>query len=369
MRVNLRLIVGLGIMFGSAATADRVYLTNDRYLDGLIESESRDHITLRVEGGATRITRRRIKEIRYSPPVHAEQIEKEWKRKYFLKEAYVPPRLIDLAERLRALQAQRHQVIRAQRSLEGAAQREEQLRMEFHGINADLAEAGQKLREMDATRDVHAYNTSVTEMNELRNAAALKVDALRALPSLKQGWADLIAHYADALESLRRDAASQHGGGGETGDERVFLNRAMSELALLSGEFETHTASLLSHRAGHAVEVHINQTTTGHFIVDTGAAIVTMSEAFAKRAGLEWDAAQTMELVLANGESAQGIRIMLDHVAVGGVSARGVPAVILANAPDEDVDGLLGMSFLGRFQFSMEPGHGRLTFRDFVAGE
>ena len=63
------------------------------------------------------------------------------------------------------------------------------------------------------------------------------------------------------------------------------------------------------------------------------------------------------------------IHVMLDHVAVGGVAARGVPAVVMKRGPDEGIDGLLGMSFLGRFQFSMEPGSGRLTFRDFVPGE
>ena len=130
------------------------------------------------------------------------------------------------------------------------------------------------------------------------------------------------------------------------------------------------TASLQPHRAGSTVQVEVNGKTTGRFVVDTGAAVVTLSESFAKRIGLVWDhAADSVDLVLANGDQVKGVGVVLDSVSVGPVSTQGVPAVVLKNVPDKGIDGLLGMSFLGRFQFSMEPGSGRLTFREFTPGE
>ncbi len=97
---------------------------------------------------------------------------------------------------------------------------------------------------------------------------------------------------------------------------------------------------------------------------------MTLSESFARKLGLQWDETRdAVELVLANGERVEGMAVLLNSVAVGGVSSRGVRAVVLDNPPAEEIDGLLGMSFLGRFQVKMDPGSGRLTFTEFAPGE
>jgi len=362
------------VILGTACTAcaDRVYLTNGRHLDGLVVSEEQDTVTLRVQGGETQVARRRIKEIRYSTPAHSRAIEQAWKQKYFLHEAYIPPGMDNLAKRMRALRDRRKSAVSAQESVDASAVREKQLRDERQALHGELLLAGETLRSMDPADDVHAYNQHVALMNDLRMQVTSKAEALGAIPELKQGWRDLVAGYKSDLEALRSEVADLYGeGGGRLNSEaHTFLNRLLIETGRMATEFHTDTTPLDYDRHGHTVQATINGKGTGCFIVDTGAAVVTLSEAFARGVGLTWDDTRdTVELVLANGERVEGVAVLLDSVAVGGVSSRNVRAVVLEQAPATEIDGLLGMSFLGRFQVKMEPGSKRLTFTEFAPGE
>jgi len=262
--------------------------------------------------------------------------------------------------------------VSAQRGIESSASREKQLRSERGALHSELTAAGDALRSMDPSQDVQAYNERVTLINDLRIKVTSKTEALQALPELKQGWRDLVSSYRHDLEALRSDIAGLHGsgGGGLNSEERTFLNRLLVETGRMATEFHTNTAPLDYDRYGHTVQATINGKATGRFVVDTGAAVVTMSALFADKLGLEWDPEQdAVELVLANGERVEGSAVLLDKVAVGGVSSRGVRAVVLEHPPAEEIDGLLGMSFLGRFQVKMEPGNNRLTLMEFAPGE
>ncbi len=93
--------------------------------------------------------------------------------------------------------------------------------------------------------------------------------------------------------------------------------------------------------------VQINGSTTGTFIVDTGASYVAMTEKFASSLNLT-SPSSTVLVHTANGNSTAQLT-SLDSVQVQELRANRVQAVIL---PDlgPGVDGLLGLSFLGRFK-------------------
>ncbi len=363
----LLVIVGMAC----SGHADRVYLNNGRHLDGLVVSEGRDAVTLRVEGGEMQVARRRIKDIRYSTPAHSRALEESWKRKYFLHKDYTPPGMLDLAERMRALRDRRNAAVSAQRGIESSAAREKQLRLERDTLHAQWVQAGEELQRMNPEKDVHAYNTRVTQINSLRGQVTAKSEALQAMPELKRGWQDLVAAYREDLELLRNEVVALHsGGGGLDGEERTFLNRLLIETGRMATEFHITTAPLDYDRYGHTVQATINGKKQGRFVVDTGAAVVTLSEAIAREVGLEWNTeSDRVELILANGDRVTGFGVLLDSVAVGGVSARHVRGVVLERAPAEVIDGLLGMSFLNRFQVKMSPGNERITFTRFSPGE
>jgi clan AA aspartic protease (TIGR02281 family) len=93
----------------------------------------------------------------------------------------------------------------------------------------------------------------------------------------------------------------------------------------------------------------------GNFIIDTGATFVSISNKFARLAKLQWDSQNLIQVNTANGISTS-VLSTADTVSLGPIKAQKVTIGIAPlNDFGEDVDGLLGMSFLARFEVSLTP--------------
>lgn len=98
----------------------------------------------------------------------------------------------------------------------------------------------------------------------------------------------------------------------------------------------------------------------GRFVVDTGASLVALRREFAERAGVTAAAASPpIRIQTANGMTLARL-IRLDSLALQGASADGVEAAVVDGLPS-DIDGLLGLSFLSRFDFHMDAESGLLN--------
>lgn len=110
-------------------------------------------------------------------------------------------------------------------------------------------------------------------------------------------------------------------------------------------------------------DVKVNST-KGRFVVDTGAAMVALSEDFAQRAKLDYRNGEEIITSTANGLG-KARYVSLEQVGIGNVSADKVAAAVLEKgALGSDIDGLLGRSFLSRFNVSFEGNTWRLAARD-----
>ncbi len=80
-----------------------------------------------------------------------------------------------------------------------------------------------------------------------------------------------------------------------------------------------------------------------------------MKEQFARKANVDWDPKNIIEVLTANGR-AKNVLSSARQVVLGSAEANNVSISI---SPDDglpgDIDGLLGMSFLARFEVSMTP--------------
>jgi len=108
-------------------------------------------------------------------------------------------------------------------------------------------------------------------------------------------------------------------------------------------------------------KVTINQTKPAELVVDTGASTVMLGVRLATQLGLPYDHWPTQRAATAGG--IRTIRIgYLDEVSVQGVTARHVECAVLDDLAG--VDGLLGLSFLARFEMHTDPGKGVITLVD-----
>jgi aspartyl protease family protein len=106
--------------------------------------------------------------------------------------------------------------------------------------------------------------------------------------------------------------------------------------------------------------VRVNGRETGQFVIDTGATLVVLSRAFADRSRISTSGASVLLTQTANGVTS-GPLVALDKVELQGVHAARVPATVADNLGS--VDGLLGMSFLARFELRHSDGLLELTAR------
>jgi clan AA aspartic protease (TIGR02281 family) len=123
--------------------------------------------------------------------------------------------------------------------------------------------------------------------------------------------------------------------------------------AAISGGVETFPAA----RPGHVVEVPVTiNNISATFILDTGATFVVLKDSFAKKAGIDLDESASVRLLTANGV-VDGKRGRAATIQLRSLKATGVPVVIEAdNAAAYRADGLLGLSFLSRFNVTID-GH------------
>jgi len=107
--------------------------------------------------------------------------------------------------------------------------------------------------------------------------------------------------------------------------------------------------------------VSLNGTKEADLIVDTGASTVVLGRPLATRLGLRYDQWPARRAATAAG--IRDVRIgYLDSVTVQGVSARHVECAVIDDLVGPP--GLLGLSFLSRFEMHADPSKGVLTLVD-----
>ena len=108
------------------------------------------------------------------------------------------------------------------------------------------------------------------------------------------------------------------------------------------------------------VQLKLNDKVSARFLLDTGASAMQVSRAMAKKLKLKAEKGKTVPVMLAGGGYVRGRVVEIAQVAIGAAKVHNVKAIVL----DQDnlglKDGLLGMSFLENFVFSMDTKKGEM---------
>jgi aspartyl protease family protein len=95
------------------------------------------------------------------------------------------------------------------------------------------------------------------------------------------------------------------------------------------------------------------------FLVDTGATMVTLSSAHARRLGIEWRRSERRGIFNTAMGQTEARFVRLDAVQVGEIRQQGVEAVVIDGDHPQMI--LLGMSFLGPLELTDSGGVLRLS--------
>jgi len=137
-----------------------------------------------------------------------------------------------------------------------------------------------------------------------------------------------------------------------------------SELATLSfvGGADQKGESAVSLENGRGVwivPVLVNGR-SGRFLVDTGSSVIVVSPSFAMLAGAKVRQAESLELETLGGRT-RAPWATVATIGVGGAEIRNADVVL--HDPGGDIDGILGNSFLTRWDVSVDPDRRLLKLR------
>lgn len=107
---------------------------------------------------------------------------------------------------------------------------------------------------------------------------------------------------------------------------------------------------------GISVAVILNNKIEASLVLDTGASVMLLRKDIIKKLGLSLDTANPdMQAQLADGRTVKAKRIVLESVKVQNSEAQNVEAAVLLEEENMSFgEGLLGMSFLNRFNFKVD---------------
>jgi len=119
-------------------------------------------------------------------------------------------------------------------------------------------------------------------------------------------------------------------------------------------------------RPGNVVKLMVSiNGVRGTFVLDTGASFVSVRSSFAQKSKIDVDEDSSIQLHTANGVTA-GKRGRAKAVQLKSLDAKDVPVVVQSDDKatyGNGIDGLLGMSFLSRFNITIERNSVRISSR------
>ena len=358
VRQTLLCLVVFGC-FGSALS-DTIVLKNGQRLEGLVVSEDETHVVFTLGAGEMRLNREQIASVEKAKASAEEQ------KRFLLHESQVPSIQKDLVARFDTLSKQANGIKKKQRELTGLkkelAQREELLA----SLATRIGVLHDNLSKLNANEDVRSYNAAVNRHNaEVAKHRAMQNAQIQGAQRRAAGT-QVVAEFAHAVVELLQQSQYRLSADqfrkippNEQAKSRAVLGELIRRGEEWMDLFPKSSVGAQAMGAHRIVEARLNgETKAMRLMVDTGASQVVLSAPLVRSMGLELGQMIPTKVRLADGKLRDGLAVSIRRMEVGGEVVFNVPAVLMAQAPSEHFDGLLGMSFLRHFIVTLKPGGG-----------
>jgi aspartyl protease family protein len=172
----------------------------------------------------------------------------------------------------------------------------------------------------------------------------------KAMVSIDGGKPQILSVGQAAMQGVKLIGADSHEAVLEIDGKRRTLGMGQIRSYAATSASGNSTTTLTADERGHFVTSGSINGASTRFLVDTGASLVSMSAAEARRLGIDYRKGERGTMSTANG-SVAAYRITLNTVKVGDIAVNQVQASV-HEAPLEVT--LLGMSFLNRVDMKRE---------------
>ncbi|MDF7806571.1 retropepsin-like aspartic protease [Pontiellaceae bacterium B12219] len=374
-----------------SAAADQVFLMNGRIIDCTILSETADAVEISLGTGSMNLPRTTIQKIVQTDPASHPETTKPSRRGNILSKQHAPAQYATVASAFRTLMNQRNKATDARYMITHFSEKIrrsefqlKELNQDIQALNLQLSQKHQQISAIDfpddtarnRTTSTKKYNEQVHKHNQLSsemNAIAAKIGPLeqeqqtilrnikddqqkqkkQAVPIAQyiKAFHEFLPMYADVKKRLPPNL---------NGPARELFSTIDRYLARFKAEMEINTIPATHHGHSTMVRAVVNGKLAGDFVFDTGASLMTITESFALELGLNSEDLPKITTLVADGRTVESRLTLLSSVTVGTATVQDVEVIILPDSPNEEQDGLLGMSFLKYFSININGANGEI---------
>jgi clan AA aspartic protease (TIGR02281 family) len=371
MKLNARQLLLVLLLPSPFVGADTITMTNGNTMDGIILKETPTQVTLGVGVGSVTINRSQIATIQKTD---AQSVKDAWQKHYFAHEQYVPKGLESLAAEFRSIESQRVAAtanLAYLRSPSAAGKRlqDEQRRLRQESIDC-MRRLPPEIPPADAehTADINNYNALISRHNAIRARMEIISDELAQASEKDDSCRKSISSYLQALLGFQAafDARyDQHRKTGGSKQEDVFFAEMAKRVNAYSTEIRETDVPYETDGRHAIVTARINNRVDARLLLDTGATMVQISEALARKLNLQLPDEPKLKVMLADGREAEVKPVIFDSVQVADARAERVGGIVSASELAGGIDGLLGMSFLQEFDLRLDGASQKLILKRF----
>jgi len=371
MKLFLLCLIIAVAMLSARSYADTVVLKNKHSINGIIKGEDERSIVLDVGCGTITFPRTDIESIQRSDGATNRSMAESWKKQYVENFPAPTPEDQAVLDGFKELMREKGKLAKKLALKDGITNQIYQLQEGVSRLQYELDTIGQGIKTTDPNKDMVKYNSLVVEFNATSNRLSRVVDTLNELRKEQDAisgevveYINKVVHYRGDFEQARADLARPKVKIAQ--ERKEFYDNLREKLSLLEEDIRQEEVKFDKRGQGIAVTVRINNRRDVKMLVDTGASLTTISGRVASGLGINTgQLKQNVELVLADGSKKKAKFVMLDSVRVGSMIARNVGAAIIKEEPSAGIDGLLGMSFLSNFAFSINAEKQKIIFNSF----
>ena len=211
------------------------------------------------------------------------------------------------------------------------------------------------------------YNTLVAELNLVTNNIKASYKRLEEYYSTLGEVNKSVEEYINLFLSFKSKVNTRIdklvSEAGMSAEQKDFYNNLTSRLDTLERGIVHDEIECMRKGNNLLVNVILNGILQTPLIVDTGAELTLISDSIASKIGIDFDSLENeIILIMADGSKVFAKSVVLKSIKVGNEEAKDVRAAVMKSDAVKIQYGLLGMSFLKNFSFSINLEKSKITF-------